>query len=73
MDTITEAALIARIQRKLAHEDQRLRKSRGGYNKCYFGDYYVHDWRRNLIMQKYVDLEALGRQLGVIGESQTVL
>ena len=72
MDTITEAALIARIQRKLAHEDQRLRKSRGRTDQFNLGEYYVYHWRDNFIIEKHVDLETLGRQLGVIGESQTV-
>jgi hypothetical protein len=72
MDTITEAALIARIQRKLAHEDQRLRKSRGRTDQFNLGEYYVYHWRDNLILEKSVDPEALGRQLGVLSESQTV-
>ena len=72
MDTITEAALIARIQRKLAHEDQRLRKSRSRTDQFNLGEYYVFHWRDNFIIEKNVDPEALGRQLGVIGESQTV-
>jgi len=57
------SALVARINRKLAHEDQKLHKTRPrlGYNEL--GDYYIKDYNRNFIVDKNVDIERLARKL----------
>lgn len=58
----TTSALIARINRKLAHQDQKLHKTRPctGYNEL--GDYYIKDYNRNFIVDKNVDIERLARK-----------
>jgi hypothetical protein len=76
---VSESALLKRINRKLAHEHERVRKTRGFYNQgCgpYFdhnlGEYYCVDWDSNVITSTHLDIEALGRNLGVFFEAETL-
>ncbi len=57
------SALIARINRKLAHQDQKLHKTRPciGYNQL--GDYYILDYNRNFIVASNVDVVKLAHEL----------
>jgi hypothetical protein len=71
MNTITSDALVKRINRKLAHAEQRLRKARGHYEPS-LGDYYVVDIPRNFIIEKHIDPEELGRRLGVMLPAEKV-
>ena len=66
MKSMNEAAIVKRINRALASEDEKLRKSRGGWTAANFGDFYVHDWRRNIVTATHVDPEDLARELGVL-------
>ncbi len=66
MVTITERALMARINRKLTREGSCLRKT--GYNSQWYsttGRYYVYQPHTRQ-MATNQDLEKLGRELGVI-------
>jgi hypothetical protein len=64
---VTVRALIARINRKLKASDEVLKATRGeGRARQEFGDFYVLDFNRNAVMQKNVDPEQLGRELGVL-------
>ena len=60
---ITERALVQRLNRKLAKENELLRAGRGERD---LGRYFVVDTRRNLIVRKDVDLESLARDIGAI-------
>ena len=72
---VTENALIKRINRRLMHTGQRLRKSRVLLHRgseVYFhpnlGEYYIIDIYRNALVSAHVNLEALGRELGLLVE-----
>ncbi len=72
---VTARALVQRINRKLRGVDQLLRKTRydheagvnGSESRAWqdLGDYYVVDLA-GPIVEDHVDLEALGRKLGVL-------
>ena len=69
---VTMRALTQRINRKLRHDDQRLRTARRGW----FSDldhYYVLDFKHNWIVKRDVDPEALGRDLGVLKDYEQLL
>jgi hypothetical protein len=65
--------LVARINRQLAHDGLRLRKSRGWRTFTTLGDFYLHDLRANFVIRHHVDPEALGRELGVLGDGEVVV
>jgi hypothetical protein len=72
---ITEKALVSRINRKLAHEGQAgegLRKSRSSRARDDLGDFYVLDFSTNVVTEKDVDPERLGRKLGVLKPGEAV-
>ncbi len=76
--TLSEGALIKRINRNLRHEDQVLKKSRARSVQGYvyfdqnFGEFYILDFMRNNLIAAHVDVEALGRELGVLGAHEQV-
>jgi hypothetical protein len=63
---ISERALLARINRQLVKEDQKLVKTRSEKAKVEVGDYYLLNFERNAILRMRVDLEDLGHDLGVL-------
>ena len=63
---LTMRALIARINRKLAKQDKCLKTARGAALRSNFGDYYVLNWRRNVVTQQHIDPVTLARELGVL-------
>jgi hypothetical protein len=65
---VSERALIQRINRKLAQEDKCLKAPRGLAAKSSLGDFYILNWARNFIVDTKVDLERLGRKLGVLAD-----
>lgn len=67
MITISERALTMRIKRALSREDSsRLcRTRRGSRAELDLGEFYVCD-SRNAVTIAHVDLESLGRELGVL-------
>jgi hypothetical protein len=62
---VTESALIQRINRKLAPE-QVLKVARGSRALQDLGQFYVLDVSGNFVVDKDVDVTALGRKLGVL-------
>ena len=64
--TVTTRALIARINRKLKPDFEVLRKARGASAEADVGEYFVVDLRFNAIVDKHVDPESYGRELGVL-------
>lgn len=69
---VTENAVAKRISRALAKDGEVLRKTRGERARLDLGDYYVLNASRNYPTSTDVDLEALGRELGVLAEFETV-
>lgn len=72
MSTLSLDAVIKRVNRALAHDDQQLRVTRGERLRMDVGDYHVIDWRRNLILNQHVDPEAMARELGVLRQDEAV-
>ncbi len=70
---VTANALIKRINRKLKKQDEVLKTVRENSRLIYdLGRHYVPDIRRNFIIHRGVDLETLGRELGVLHELETL-
>jgi hypothetical protein len=66
-------AVVKRVNRRLARESWlQLKKSRGWRMRQEVGDYYVLDWNRNFVVRKYVDPAEFARELGVLGEFESV-
>jgi len=63
---VTKRALFQRINRALQKDGEQLKTSRGMQAYLDVGTYYAIDISRNFISRKEVDLEALGRELGVL-------
>jgi hypothetical protein len=60
------AALIARIDRELAPENERLVTARAAQGKNELGDYYVIDWAINALITSNIDPETFVGELGVL-------
>ena len=58
--TVTVHALKQRINRKLRHEGEVLKTTRGQRWCNDLGDHYVIDLRTNSVLAQHVDLEGLG-------------
>jgi hypothetical protein len=59
---VSRAALLARLKRRLAQDEQRLITSRGAQAKASAGDFYVID-SRNVIRALRVDPARLAREM----------
>jgi excisionase family DNA binding protein len=73
---ISERALIPLIQhinRRLAPDYEQLRRSPNESVERVFGRYYVVNFKHNFIVNCDVDIDALGRDLGVIRELELSL
>jgi len=69
--TISTAALLARINRKLAHSGEKIKKARSERARQDVGDYFiVKDGR--LLVYPDVDPEDYGRKIGVLQKYETV-
>ena len=69
---VSTRAIIQRINRKLAKDGDKLRKNRSQRWWPEMGDYYIVDEERNAFIRGHVDLEDLGRELGVLEDWETV-
>jgi hypothetical protein len=65
-------AVIQRINRKLHHEDERLRTTRSDRWRNDLGDFYIVNWRFNWIVAQHVEPEALAREIGVLRSNEQV-
>jgi hypothetical protein len=63
---VTTRALTQRINRKLRDDDRMVKPSRGERARADLGDFYVLDFKKNAVLQKNIDLGALGRELGAL-------
>jgi hypothetical protein len=69
---VTRRTLIARINRKLAAQGQRLNVSTSNAARAEMGDFYVGRTDGSGRIRRRVDIEALGRKLGVLAEGETL-
>ncbi len=71
MNTITEAALIARINRRLAQDGQRLCRTRqGSRDESNVGQFYIVANDTNCVEASWCDLDALGREVGALRDNE---
>jgi hypothetical protein len=64
---VSTRALIQRINRKLAAQDEALRVSRDRWQEREnLGEFYIVNTRLNGVVHKHVDIDALGHELGVL-------
>jgi hypothetical protein len=68
---VSERALTLRINRKLKRDHRKLCKSRRR-EQSNLGDFHVVDAYRNMVVDHHVDIEALGRELGVLAEAEKI-
>lgn len=64
--TVSEKALLARINRKLRKDDEAVRRCRDGKWSHTLGRFYRVDLRRNAHLDNHINLEELGRELLVL-------
>lgn len=70
---VTERALLGRLNRKLAHDDLRVKTCRWdarGYHDL--GRHYIINTRWNAIDTKDIDVEAWGRELGCLSDFEVL-
>jgi hypothetical protein len=65
---ITKRALVQRINRRLAKQDyqEKIEACRSSRDRHNVGDFYRIDLNRNAVIGTHVDLDELGRELGVL-------
>lgn len=63
---VSDRALLARINRLLDKQGDKLLKSRSERSRLDLGDYYIIDASHNVITSKNIDLEKIGRELKVL-------
>jgi hypothetical protein len=64
---VSEKALVSRINRKLAHEGERLCKSRGERAQQNLGTYHIVNTYYNTLVAFHIeDVEKLAKELGVM-------
>jgi hypothetical protein len=63
---VNNRALLARINRFLIRQDQKLIKCRSKRCRQDFGNYYVIDVKLNAINEKNIELDKLGSRLGIL-------
>lgn len=72
MRTVTEAAAIKRINRKLAKEGEKLRQARSQYAEQQLGRYWIETDGR-LVTTSHCELERLGREIGVLRADERIV
>jgi hypothetical protein len=70
---VSMRAVIARVNRALKPNDEKLKVTRGDRWRHELGDYYVVNWSRNWIVNKQVDPEEMARELKVLQEWERVV
>jgi len=68
---VTMNALIQRINRAIAPEQQSLRITRDRWRSD-LGDYYVVDFNRNWIVASHVNPEEVAREMGLLRSWESV-
>ncbi|GHB99558.1 hypothetical protein [Thermomonas carbonis] len=65
MNTDTDKALIAKINRRLAKDGQALRTARGENPDSNLGLHYIVDVDHNTVAATHCDLQTLATELGI--------
>jgi hypothetical protein len=68
--SVSLPAVIQRINRHLASQEQTLKKARGRSALAEWGAYYVYHRRFNTVERTHVDPETLARELGVLAPGE---
>lgn len=64
---VSQQALVARLNRRLAKQGEALRRCRENTrDHVTLGDFYVIDVARNSVVSKHVDLQKLAKRLGAL-------
>lgn len=63
---VSRPALMARLNRKLAHESQRLCAARSERERQNVGNFFIVDSHKNVVVEFHIDPVALARELGVL-------
>lgn len=63
---VKKPALMARLNRKLAHEEKHLYESRSAGAKSNMGDFFVVNSRTNTVVDWHVNPVQWARELGVL-------
>ncbi len=66
MVPVSQRALLQRINRALAKDEEMVKRLRGEKWEHEMGRYFKVDFNRNFVLEKHVDLEATAKELGVI-------
>ena len=69
--SVSERALLQRINRKLVGDQECVKKSRGAATQD-LGDYYRLDLQKNSVVESDVDIDVMGRKLGVLHEFEVL-
>ena len=70
---VTTRALVARINRKLQKDDEKLKACRSDSRAYHdLGDFYVVDVSTGFVTSKDIDLEGTGREMGVLKQYERV-
>ena len=64
--TVSERAILARINRKLAKDNEVVKKARTMRTQNDMGDFYRLDLHRNCVIGHDVDLADLAAEIGVL-------
>jgi hypothetical protein len=70
---VFEQVLIQRINHKLNADAKQLRTARSFQMEISIGHYFIVDLRRNSIKRQQIDLDELGRELGVLSDSEVAI
>ena len=69
---VTEKAIIARVNRKLAANLERLRKPRTERARLDVGELCIFDMRQRFVTETHVDLSDLAMELGALNPGEIV-
>ena len=70
---ISHAAMMARLRRALAKEEQAIHRSRSGSIEAELGEFYVVHTRLNSVVAQHVDPESWAREIGAVKPFEIVL
>lgn len=69
---VSRVALVARVNRRLAENNEQLRASKGAAAKQEMGDYYIVNTQKNEMTNSNLDLEGLARELKCLQPWETL-
>jgi hypothetical protein len=72
--SVTEEVVLHRLNAKLQERDQILQKCQHLSQACEaLGDYYLVDFNQHLVIATHVQLEALAREEGCLGDWEEIV